>query len=105
MILLAKITLVLLAGFSATLLMRKSSAAKRAHMWRIVAIALTLLPLLALTLPEWRVPADPLFTITMTASASPSRAHINPYIAVWTALSGALLLRLIAGNIILWRIA
>src|SRR5438270_7985415 len=67
-----KATLLLALAWSATLILKKRSAATR-HLVRVFALAaLLLLPFSALLLPAWHVKGVPDFTATTSAHANPT---------------------------------
>jgi TonB family protein len=95
-------TLVLLAAFALSVLLRRTSAASRHLLWTLALAALLALPLLSLLGPRVPVIAHPVAVlvqeITVTAQSAPApqpRAPIVLY--VWMAGALAVLVRLLAG--------
>jgi beta-lactamase regulating signal transducer with metallopeptidase domain len=62
-----KTTLVLAAGFAATALLRRASAAARHLVWTVTLAAVLALPVLSLLVPAWRLPVLPAAPVAAAA--------------------------------------
>src|SRR3954471_16523962 len=84
---------VLLSAATVAWLLRRRSAAARHLVWTAAAAALLALPILALLLPAWRVPADPggalaAFQAFSSAGVSTTAGHVGPA-AIASRVAGA----------------
>ena len=76
--LLMKVTLVLIAGSLASLLLRRANASARHAIWAGTLVSALALPLFMVVIPSWRVHLLPPETPTVASVATPSTGDVAP---------------------------
>lgn len=119
-----KSTVIWVAAWLVALAMKRSPAAARHLVWTAAAVSVAMMPFLTISLPEWRVPVEPVGLVFQAAgtSAVPAVPEAvaapvsrlaavrgggiewrGPAIAIWTAGTVVMMLSLLLAYARMWR--